>query len=78
MTLPNDAEQQYPGGQTPFTRADFDALTPEQQGYVSYYQAAWNKNIPDEPSHLLNSIHRRAWERGRVKAAIEVQEGDDE
>ena len=69
---------EYPGGQRPFSRADYDALRPEQQGYVSYYQGAWNKQVPDKPHYPLGSKQHAAWQCGRVEAAIEVQEGDDE
>lgn len=68
---------EYPGGQTPLSRADYDALRPEQQGYVSYYQGAWNKQVPDKPHYPLGSKQHAAWQRGRVRAAIEVQEGDE-
>lgn len=70
-------DQTAPAGQIPFTRADFYALKPRQQGYVSYYQAAWNKAIPDDPIYHLDSKEHREWQRGRTAAAIEVQEGDE-
>ena len=66
-----------PPGQTPFSRPEYDSLTPNQQGQVSYWQGAWNPQVPDASHYPADSAEQRAWQRGRFKAAMEAQEGDD-
>ena len=65
-------------GQTPLTRADWDAATPEQQGFMTYFQAEWNPVIPKDNPYPTGSKKYEQFQRGAFKATIVAQDGDDE
>ena len=71
-------DESNPGGQQRFSRIDFDALSPYQQGVVSYMQAAWNSVIPDDSPYPEDSKQYREWLRGRQRGVQIAQDGDDE
>lgn len=54
------------------TREEYDALSPESQGYVSYMQGEWNPDIPDANPYPKGSLKHMEWQNGA--AAIDVQE----
>lgn len=70
--------EQNPGGQRRFTRKEFDALSPYQQGVVSYMQAAWNKDVPDKSPYAEGEKGYREWLKGRQRGVMIAQDGDDE
>lgn len=61
----------------PLTRAEYDALTPRQQGYASYMQGAWNSNVPNFNDYRVGTKAREEFSRGEAAAMMEAQEGDD-
>lgn len=73
-----DVQERNPGGQHRFTRAEYDRLTPLQQGLISYLQGAWNKNVPEECPHPRDSKQAREWHEGQRRGVLIAQDGDDE
>ncbi len=61
----------------PYTRAEYDAMSPYAQGYVSYCQAAWNKDVPECCPHPADSPQQRDWNEGQHDACLDVQDEDD-
>ena len=59
------------------TREEYDRLPAEQQGYVSYMQAAWNREIPEECPYDKQSTDHKLWWAGQMRAMLEAQDEDD-
>ena len=66
-----------PGGQRKITRTQYDALTPEGQGYESYMQAAWNENVPNNCPFPEESDMAEEWRRGQHKAYLAVLDSEE-
>ena len=64
-------------GQTPLSRADWDAATPRQQGFITYMQAEWNKAIPKKNPYPVNSKKHEQFQRGASQAVIFVQDEEE-
>ena len=67
-----------PGGQTRLTRAEYDRLTPFQQGLVTYMQGAWNKDVPNANLYRRGSKQHRAFTEGEQRGVQIAQDSDDE
>ena len=53
----------------------YQTLTPEQQGYVAYMEAAWPESeISDENPYPPKSKESEGWNEGAQIAVIEVQD----
>ncbi len=64
-----------PPGQKPCSKAHFARLSPQGQGYVSYMQAAWNPEIPEESPYEDGTREHLLWKAGRQRAMLDVQPG---
>lgn len=71
-------EEQNPGGQRRVSRAEYDRMTPAQQGFVTYMQGQWNKEVPNANAYRKGSKQHREFNEGEQRAAIAAGEGDDE
>lgn len=71
-------DEQNPGGQTRITRAEYNKMTPTQQGLVSYMQGAWNKNVPERNPYRKGTKQWREWIDGQHRGVLIAQESDDE
>lgn len=72
------SEEANPGGQHRFTRAEYDRLTPFQQGLVTYLQGQWNKNVPNWNFYRRDSKQHREFTEGEQRGVMITQDGDDE
>lgn len=66
-----------PEGQTAVSAKRYARLSPYQQGYVSYMQAAWNSEVPDENPHDDGTDDHRQWSAGNQQAMMDVQDGEE-
>ena len=71
MSDPADAN---PGGQRRLTRAEYNRLTPLQQGFVTYMQGAWNPEVPNRNIYRLGSKQHREFTEGEQRAVMVVKE----
>jgi hypothetical protein len=60
------------------TKERYDKLTPKQQGYASYMQGAWNKNIPNACPYEKGTKEYGQFAEGSQVAILEVQDYDDD
>jgi hypothetical protein len=66
-----------PGGQRAVTRDEYDDMNPYQQGFVSYMQGAWNKEIPDFCPYPEGSKQETKFADGEIAAMLLAQDSDD-
>ena len=66
-----------PGGQKAVTRNKYNALSPREQGYVSYMQSAWNPVIPKTCHYPEGTPEREQWETGGQQAMLAVQDMEE-
>ena len=59
------------------TADEFRLMTPEQQGYVTYMQAAWNRALIDKCPYKSGTPEYIQFVMGEQKAILEVQDYDD-
>jgi len=61
------------------TVREYEAMTPEQQGYVFYMEAEW----PGSPLKKIGCPHDRrtkegkAWQRGANRACLDAQDSEE-
>lgn len=60
------------------SRAEYGAMTPLQQGIVSYFQGYWNKTIPEKCPYELGTRAHREWNEGQQRAVILAQDSEVE
>ncbi len=58
------------------SRAEFDSLTPYQQGYVSYIQGQWNPDVPNSQVYRRDTEAGKEFERGSFAAMLLIQDID--
>ena len=66
-----------PGGQKKITRAVYDSLSPYNQGYASYMQAAWNPEVPKKcpfKSDSQEAVQRADGQHAAYLAVLELEE----
>lgn len=63
--------------QQPLSRAEYDALAPEDQGVMSYWQGAWNLDIPRENPYPVGSHAARLWDKGHFEAVLAAQDSEE-
>lgn len=60
------------------TRAFYDTLTPFEQGYTSYYQAAWpDAEIPSKCPYPAGSQNAIDFAAGELQAMIAVMDTEE-
>ena len=60
------------------TRKEYNALTPEAKGYVSYMQAAWpGSKVPEKCPYPKGSSEHKMWTEGNFKAMLSVQDAEE-
>ena len=72
------SDESNPGGQHRFTRAEYNRLTPFQQGLITYLQGAWNDNVPNANIYRRGSKQFREFTEGEQRGVQIAQDGDDE
>lgn len=77
-TATSNEDDKNPGGQHRFTRAEYDKLTPLQQGLVTYMQGQWNKNVPNANIYRPGTKQHREFTEGEQRGVMIAQDGDDE
>ena len=65
---------QNPDGQRAVTADEFRNMTPEQQGYITYMQAAWNRALVDKCPYRSGTPEYVQFCQGEQRAIIEVQD----
>lgn len=55
----------------------YNSLSVKGQGYASYMQGAWNKDIPDKCPYSEDSKEHKLWYEGQFVALLEVQDGEE-
>ena len=61
-----------PGAQKALSRTEYDQLIPEVQGFMSYMQAAWNSEVPEDCPYPEDTEEHKDWDAGQRRAVIEV------
>lgn len=61
----------------PLTAEQYQNLGPWQQGWASYMQGAWNKNIPDANPYKVSTPPHEEWKAGNQMAMLDVQDGEE-
>ena len=60
------------------TKVEYDQLTPAEQGYACYMQAAQpGSEIPDVNPYPVGSEAHTRFEKGQFLAMVFAQDGDD-
>ncbi len=59
------------------SKEEYFNLTPHNQGYVCYMQAAWNKEIENKNPYIEGTRERRLWNEGNFLAMLEVQDEEE-
>ena len=65
------------GLQLAVTRAEFEALSWEEQGFVAYLQGQWNPVVPNACPYAHGTEARRAWEQGEGRAMLDVIDSEE-
>ena len=63
--------------QKPVSAKAYRRMTPHDQGYVSYMQGAWNKEIPDRNPYDAASPEAKEWNRSNQRAMLNVQDMEE-
>jgi len=59
------------------TKELYDELSPFRQGYISYMQGAWNKDVPESNPYQETDKAFNAWKDGNFQAMLDVQDGEE-
>lgn len=56
------------------TTAEYEKLTPKEQGFVTYMQAEWNPSVPKQNFYVKGSPEHSQFEEGLQEAVLVAQD----
>ena len=59
------------------TKTEYKHLSFKTQGYVSYMQGAWNKNVPNSCPYKFGTKEQKRWYEGQFSAMLEAQDSEE-
>ncbi len=66
-----------PPGQKACSAEHYAKLSPQGKGYMSYMQAAWNPDVPEESPYEPGSREDTLFKLGQQQAVLDVQDGEE-
>lgn len=66
-----------PPGQVAVTKEVYESVSAWEQGYISYMQGAWNKDVPDKNPYPVSTPAYEMWGNGNQAAMLQVQDGEE-
>lgn len=59
------------------TKENYARLSEWEQGYISYMQGAWNKNVDNENPYDISTPKYEQFNAGSIQAMLNVQDSEE-